>query len=120
MLLVYRFKCFLVPALILHGSRNKARHYLHHHAHVCCWLVVAEFKDTCCVLLQVCEGTDAVARNARSHSALLSGVFIGDATSLVRLKFVIESSTREVAMHVTVRSDTVDASELVHQMIQDA
>lgn len=70
--------------------------------------------------MQVCEGTDAVAPNARSHSALLSGVFIGDATSLVRLKFGIESSTREVAMHVTVRSDTVDASELVHQMIQDA
>ena len=71
-------------------------------------------------MLQVCEGTDAVAPNARSHSALLSGVFIGDATSLVRLKFGIEASTREVAMHVTVRSDTLDISELVHQIIQDA
>lgn len=71
-------------------------------------------------LMQVCEGTDAVAPNARSHSALLSGIFIGDATSLVRLKFGIEASTREVAMHVTVRSDTPEVSELVHQMIQDA
>ena len=70
--------------------------------------------------MQVCEGTDAVAPNARSHSALLSGVFIGDATSLVRLKFGIETSTREVALHVTVRSDTLEVSELVHQIIQDA
>ena len=78
------------------------------------------FHDVCGLILQVCEGTDAVAPNARSHSALLSGVFIGDATSLVRLKFGIETSTREVAMHVTVRSDTLEVSELVHQIIQDA
>ena len=71
-------------------------------------------------MLQVCEGTDAVAPNARSHSALLSGVFIGDATTLVKLKFGIEASTREVAMHLTVRSDSNEVSELVHQMIQDA
>lgn len=70
--------------------------------------------------MQVCEGTDAVPPNARSHSALLSGVFIGDAASLVRLKFGIEASTREVAMHVTVRSDSLEVSELVHQIIQDA
>lgn len=69
--------------------------------------------------LQVCEGTDAVPPNARSHSALLSGVFIGDVTSVVRLKFGIDSR-REVAMHLTVRSESPEVSELVHQIIQDA
>lgn len=88
---------------------------------VCCQsLQIYQTVGQACNMVQVCEGTDAVAPNARSHSALLSGVFIGDATSLVKLKFGIEASTREVAMHVTVRSDTPEVSELVHQMIQDA
>ena len=91
---------------------------------LCCifWLAYVLLHQSYCQtnMLQVCEGTDAVAPNARSHSALLSGVFIGDATTLVKLKFGIEASTREVAMHLTVRSDTLEVSELVHQMIQDA
>lgn len=57
--------------------------------------------------------------NARSHSALLSGVFIGDITSVIRLKFGIDSR-REVAMHLTVRSESQEVNELVHQIIQDA
>ncbi len=86
----------------------------------CCTLCISSTCKDQAFLVQVCEGTDAVPPNARSHSALLSGVFIGDATSLVRLKFGIEASTREVAMHVTVRSDSLEVSELVHQIIQDA
>ncbi len=69
--------------------------------------------------LQVCEGTDAVPPNARSHTSLVSGVFIGDVQVLVRLKFGIEAS-REVAMSVVVRSADAAVNETVHQIIQDA
>lgn len=69
--------------------------------------------------MQVCEGTDAVPPNARSHTSLVSGVFIGDVQVLVRLKFGIEAS-REVAMSVVVRSADAAVNETVHQIIQDA
>ncbi|KAH0977361.1 hypothetical protein GBA52_027080 [Prunus armeniaca] len=47
--------------------------------------------------LQPCEGTEVLASNSRSHTCLLSGVYIGNVKVLVRLSFGIDSS-REVAM----------------------
>jgi coatomer protein complex subunit gamma len=70
--------------------------------------------------MQVCEGTDAVPPNARSHTSLLSGVFIGDVQALARLKFGMEAASREVAMNVVVRAGAPEVSEMVHQIIQDA
>ncbi|KAK9828743.1 hypothetical protein WJX72_001875 [[Myrmecia] bisecta] len=69
--------------------------------------------------MQACEGSDAVPPNARSHTALLAGVIVGDVQVLVRLSFGIDVS-RQVAMKMVVRSDGRDVSEAIHQIIQDA
>lgn len=42
--------------------------------------------------MQPCDGTDAVPPNARSHTVLLSGVFVGYVQALVRLSFGIDST----------------------------
>lgn len=69
--------------------------------------------------MQACEGTDAVPPNARSHTALLSGIVVGDVQVLVRLQFGIDMS-RNVAMKLAVRSEAADVSEAIHQIIQEA
>lgn len=66
--------------------------------------------------MQPCEGTEAVPNNSRSHTCLLSGVYIGNVKVLVRLSFGIDGS-KEVAMKLAVRSDDVNVSEAVHEIV---
>lgn len=69
--------------------------------------------------LQACEGSDCVPPNARSHTVLLSGKFVGDVKVLVRLSFGIDP-TGSVAMRVAARGDTAEAAETVHSIISEA
>lgn len=66
--------------------------------------------------LQPCEGTETVPNNSRSHTCLLSGVYIGNVKVLVRLSFGIDGS-KEVAMKLAVRSDDVNVSEAIHEVV---
>ncbi|PAN50733.1 hypothetical protein PAHAL_9G542100 [Panicum hallii] len=66
--------------------------------------------------MQPCEGTEVVPKNARSHSCLLSGVFIGDVKVLVRLSFGL-SGPNEVAMKLAVRSDDPEVSDKIHEIV---
>ncbi|MQL82750.1 hypothetical protein Taro_015253 [Colocasia esculenta] len=66
--------------------------------------------------MQPCEGTEVVPSNSRSHSCLLSGVFIGNIKVLVRLSFGIDSS-KQVAMKLAVRSDDQAVSEAIHEIV---
>lgn len=68
------------------------------------------------VLLSLFQGTEAVASNSRSHTCLLSGVYIGNVKVLVRLSFGIDSS-REVAMKLAVRSDDEVVSDAIHEIV---
>ncbi|GJN08551.1 hypothetical protein PR202_ga26486 [Eleusine coracana subsp. coracana] len=61
-------------------------------------------------------GTEVVPKNARSHTCLLSGVFIGDVKVLVRLSFGL-SGPNEVAMKLAVRSDDPDVSDKIHEIV---
>ena len=69
--------------------------------------------------LQPCEGTDAVPPNARSHTCLLAGVFVGFVQVLVKLSVGIDSSMN-VAMKLAVRSEDPGISDLVHEIIGSA
>ncbi|VFQ68335.1 unnamed protein product [Cuscuta campestris] len=66
--------------------------------------------------MQPCEGTEVVPNNSRSHSCLLSGVYIGNVKVLVRLAFGIDAQ-KEVAMKVAVRSDDASVSSAIHEII---
>ncbi|XP_022970486.1 coatomer subunit gamma-2-like isoform X1 [Cucurbita maxima] len=66
--------------------------------------------------MQPCEGTEVVASNSRSHTCLLSGVYIGNVRVLVRLSFGIDSS-REVAMKLAVRSSDEIVSDVIHEIV---
>lgn len=66
--------------------------------------------------LQPCEGTEVVPNNSRSHTCLLSGVFIGNVKVLVRLQFGLDSS-REVAMKLAVRSEDEAVSDTIHEIV---
>ncbi|CAL2278686.1 unnamed protein product [Prunus armeniaca] len=66
--------------------------------------------------LQPCEGTEVLASNSRSHTCLLSGVYIGNVKVLVRLSFGIDSS-REVAMKLAVRSEDEAVSDAIHEIV---
>ncbi|KAK4794751.1 hypothetical protein SAY86_012745 [Trapa natans] len=66
--------------------------------------------------MQPCEGTEVVPSNSRSHSCLLSGVFIGNVKVLARLSFGIDGQ-KEVAMKLAVRSDEESISDLIHEMV---
>ncbi|KAL1833748.1 hypothetical protein ACET3Z_003399 [Daucus carota] len=66
--------------------------------------------------LQPCEGTEVVPNNARSHTCLLSGVYIGNVKVLVRLSFGIDSR-KEVAMKLAVRSDDISVSDAIHDIV---
>ncbi|XP_072972224.1 coatomer subunit gamma-2 [Typha angustifolia] len=68
--------------------------------------------------MQPCEGTDVVPNNSRSHSCLLSGVFMGDVKVLVRLSFGI-SGPKEVAMKLAVRSEDPDVSDKIHEIVAE-
>ncbi|EXB63576.1 Coatomer subunit gamma-2 [Morus notabilis] len=66
--------------------------------------------------MQPCEGTEVVPNNSRSHTALLSGVYIGNVKVLVRLSFGIDSS-KEVAMKLAVRSEDENISDAIHEVV---
>ncbi|KAB5561312.1 hypothetical protein DKX38_006269 [Salix brachista] len=66
--------------------------------------------------MQPCEGTEAVAANSRSHTCLLSGVFLGNVRVLVRLQFGIEGS-RDVAMKLAVRSEDEAVGDAIHDIV---
>ncbi|XP_076921637.1 coatomer subunit gamma-2-like [Bidens hawaiensis] len=66
--------------------------------------------------MQPCEGTEVVAANSRSHSCLLSGVYIGNVKVLVRLSFGVDSSN-EVAMKLAVRSEDESVSDAIHDIV---
>lgn len=57
-----------------------------------------------------------VPNNSRSHTCLLSGVFIGNVKVLVRLQFGLDSD-REVAMKLAVRSEDETVSETIHEIV---
>ncbi|KAJ6671357.1 COATOMER SUBUNIT GAMMA [Salix viminalis] len=66
--------------------------------------------------MQPCEGTEVVATNSRSHTCLLSGVFLGNVRVLVRLQFGIDGS-RDVAMKLAVRSEDEAVSDTIHEIV---
>ncbi|XP_011048664.1 PREDICTED: coatomer subunit gamma-like isoform X2 [Populus euphratica] len=66
--------------------------------------------------MQPCEGTEVVATNSRSHTCLLSGVFLGNVRVLVRLQFGIHGS-RDVAMKLAVRSEDEAVSDTIHEIV---
>ncbi|KAK4491389.1 hypothetical protein RD792_002132, partial [Penstemon davidsonii] len=66
--------------------------------------------------MQPCEGTEVVQSNSRSHTCLLSGVYIGNVKVLVRLSFGIDGA-KEVAMKLAVRSEDVSVSDAIHEIV---
>ncbi|XP_042494327.1 coatomer subunit gamma-2 isoform X2 [Macadamia integrifolia] len=66
--------------------------------------------------LQPCEGTEVVPSNSRSHTCLLSGVYIGNVKVLVRLSFGIDGP-KQVAMKLAVRSEDQAVSDAIHEII---
>lgn len=70
----------------------------------------------CMLLFCFVKGTEVVASNSRSHACLLSGVYIGNVKVLVRLSFGMDA-TKEVAMKLAVRSDDVNVSEAIHEIV---
>jgi len=66
--------------------------------------------------MQTCEATDVVPSNARSHTCLLAGKFLGDIQVLVRLSLGIDSQ-KQVAMKLAVRSEDPAVSDIIHEII---
>lgn len=66
--------------------------------------------------MQTCEGTDVVPSNARSHTCLLAGIFLGDIQVLVCLSVGIDSQ-KQVAMKLAVRSEDPAVSDIIHEII---
>lgn len=62
------------------------------------------------------QGTEVVPSNSRSHTCLLSGVFIGNMKVLVRLSFGIDGP-KEVAMKLAVRSEDESVSDAIHEIV---
>ncbi|KAK4405259.1 Coatomer subunit gamma [Sesamum angolense] len=79
---------------------------------------LAEAVNAVIILLGMhpCEGTEVVPSNSRSHTCLLSGVYIGNVKVLVRLSFGIDG-TKEVAMKLAVRSEDESVSEAIHEIV---
>ncbi|GBG77576.1 hypothetical protein CBR_g24023 [Chara braunii] len=69
--------------------------------------------------MQPCEGTENVPSNARSHTCLLSGLFIGYVQVLVRLSFGIDPQ-KQVAMKLTVRAENQAVCDMIHEVIGNA
>ncbi|XP_039065757.1 coatomer subunit gamma [Hibiscus syriacus] len=66
--------------------------------------------------MQPCEGTEVVPNNSRSHTCLLSGVYIGNAKVLVRLQFGLDGP-KDVAMKLAVRSEDEAVSDAIHEIV---
>ncbi|WOL10874.1 hypothetical protein Cni_G19633 [Canna indica] len=68
--------------------------------------------------MQPCEGTEDVPSNSRSHTCLLSGIFVGNVKVLVRVSFGIDGS-KQVAMKLAVRSEDPEISEKIHEIVAE-
>ncbi|KAL6986883.1 hypothetical protein U1Q18_040971 [Sarracenia purpurea var. burkii] len=66
--------------------------------------------------MQPCEGTEVVPSNSRSHTCLLSGVFMGNVKVLARLSFGIDGP-KDVAMKLAVRSEDESISDAIHEIV---
>ncbi|XP_057749536.1 coatomer subunit gamma-2 [Arachis stenosperma] len=79
---------------------------------------LAEAVNTVINLLgmQPCEGTEVVPPNSRSHTCLLSGVYIGNIKVLVRLSFGLDGP-KDVAMKLAVRSEDEAVSDAIHEIV---
>ncbi|CAA2997076.1 Coatomer subunit gamma-2 [Olea europaea subsp. europaea] len=64
--------------------------------------------------MQRCEGTEVVPSNSRSHTYLLSCVYIGNAKMPIRLSLGIDGA-KEVAMKLAVRSEDENISDAIHE-----
>lgn len=64
----------------------------------------------------VFQGTEVVPPNSRSHTCLLSGVYMGNLKVLVRLSFGIDGP-KEVAMKLAVRSEDESVSDAIHEIV---
>lgn len=62
------------------------------------------------------QGTEVVPPNSRSHTSLLSGLFIGNVKVLVRLSFGLDGP-KDVAMKLTVRSEDETVSDAIHEIV---
>ncbi|XP_010548052.1 PREDICTED: coatomer subunit gamma-like [Tarenaya hassleriana] len=67
--------------------------------------------------MQPCEGTEAVPSNARSHTCLMSGVYIGNVKAVVKTQFGMDGKTKEIMMKLSVRSDDISVSEAIHEIV---
>jgi coatomer protein complex subunit gamma len=65
------------------------------------------------------QGTDVVPSNARSHTCLLAGQFLGGVQVLVRLSVGIDAQ-KQVAMKLVVRSEDRAVSSVIHEIIANA
>ena len=69
--------------------------------------------------MSVCDGTDIIPPNARSHAVSMAGTVAGDVDVYIRMQFGM-SADRNVAMKLAVRSADVATCEAVHGIIQNA
>ncbi|KFK41271.1 hypothetical protein AALP_AA2G108400 [Arabis alpina] len=66
--------------------------------------------------MQSCEGTETVASNAKSHTRLLSGLYIGNVKVLVKAQFGMDS-TKEIVMKLAVRAEDRSVSDAIHAIV---
>ncbi|XP_058181188.1 coatomer subunit gamma-2-like [Rhododendron vialii] len=66
--------------------------------------------------MQPCDGIEVVPPNSRSHTCLLSGVYMGNLKVLVRLSFGIDGP-KEVAMKLAVRFEDESVSDAIHEIV---
>ena len=69
--------------------------------------------------MSVCNGTNIIPPNARSHAVSMAGTVVGDVDVYIRMQFGM-SADRNVAMKLAVRSANVAMCEAVHGIIQNA
>eukprot|EP00898_Chlorokybus_atmophyticus_P002159 jgi/Chlat1/2944/Chrsp2S04678 len=69
--------------------------------------------------MQPVESTEVVPANARSHTTLLAGVFVGNVQVLVRLQFGMDAS-KNVAMKLSARAEDPAVCDIVHDIIANA
>ncbi|KAL9299594.1 putative coatomer/calthrin adaptor appendage subdomain, TBP domain superfamily [Arabidopsis thaliana] len=66
--------------------------------------------------MQSCKGTETVASNARSHTCLLSGLYIGNVKVLVKAQFGMDSS-KEIVMKLAVRAEDPSVMRFTHLLL---
>lgn len=62
------------------------------------------------------QGTEAVQPNARSHTCVLSGVYIGNVKVLAKVSFGLDGP-KDVAMKLAVRSEDETVSDAIHEIV---